>query len=183
MFRFPYRRVWVEPVSPANLPQPGLLARLVRRLLGKPAAESSSRASSGPAGDGVARPFVSVRIRGPLAARRLKSALLDTGSQDTLFPMELAEPLGIPLGSERDAIRWRGQRYWVEFHVVELELAQNGVAWRWRARVGFTPAPLAYGLLGQRGCLAFLDATFRGADQIVDLDTNRLFPGSVGSVT
>src|SRR6266699_116855 len=52
---------------------------------------------------------------GPVAARRLKSALLDTGAQDTLFPMELADALGIHLGGERDAIRWRGQRYWVEF--------------------------------------------------------------------
>jgi hypothetical protein len=94
--------------------------------------------------------------------------------------MELAEPFGIPLGGERAAIRWRGQRYWVEFHPVELELAQNGIVWRWRARVGFTPAPLSYGLLGHRGCLEFLDAKFRGADQIVEVETNRALPGTVG---
>jgi hypothetical protein len=124
---------------------------------------------------------VSVRIQGPAAARRLKYALLDTGSQDTLFPVELAEPLGIVLGGESQSIRWRGQRYSVEFHAIELELTQGGISWRWRARAGFTPAPLAYALLGHGGCLEFLDATFRGADQVVDLETNRTFPGIVRS--
>ncbi len=96
--------------------------------------------------------------------------------------MALAQPLGIPLGGQRYGITWRGQRYWVEFHEVELELTQNGVAWRWRTRVGFTAAPLTYALLGQRGCLEFPDARFFGADQMVELETNRLFPGTVRSV-
>jgi hypothetical protein len=178
MFRFPYRRVWVEP-APAIAPaQPGFLARLVGFFAGKPPTKAIAASS---ASENLPRPFVSIRIKGPIAARRLKSALLDTGSQDTLFPMDLAEPLGIVLGGERAALKWRGQRYWVEFHKVELELAQDGTAWRWRARVGFTPAPLAYALLGQRGCLELLDAKFRGADQIVELETNRAFPGSTST--
>jgi hypothetical protein len=118
-----------------------------------------------------------------VAARRLKSALLDTGSQDTLFPMALAEPLGILLGGERYGIKWRGQRYLVEFHEVELELMQNELVWRWRARVGFTAAPLTYALLGHRACLDFLDAKFCGADQVVELDTNRVLPGIIGSAS
>jgi hypothetical protein len=48
-------------------------------------------------------------------------------------------------------------------------------------RVGFTAAPLSYALLGQRGCLDFLDVTFRGADQIAELEVNREFPGTVQS--
>jgi hypothetical protein len=69
----------------------------------------------------------------------------------------------------------------VEFHTAELEITESGILWRWRARVGFTPAPLSYALLGQRGCLEFLDATFRGADQIAELEMNRQFPGLVRS--
>jgi hypothetical protein len=181
MFRFPYRRLQPERL-PALSPPPGLLLRLFRLLTGKRAtAPASASKTSDLTGDSAARPFGSVRIQGPVAARRLKHALLDTGSQDTLFPMELAEPLGIVLGGARQAIRWRGQRYWVEFHVVELELTQDAISWRWRARAGFTPAPLAYSLLGQRGCLELLDATFRGADQVAELETNRLFPGTVRS--
>jgi hypothetical protein len=64
----------------------------------------------------------------------------------------------------------------VEFHVVELELSQGATRWRWRARVGFTAAPLTYSLLGLRGCLDYFDARFRGADQIVELETNAAYP-------
>jgi hypothetical protein len=135
------------------------------------------------ASDTIARPIVTLRIRGPVAARRLKYALLDSGSVDTLFPAELAEPLGIVLGEEKRSIHWRGQRFWVEYHILEFELTKGGVVWRWRARAGFTAAPLSYALLGQRGCLDFLDVTFRGADQLAELDTNRTFPGTVQSAT
>ena len=177
MLRFPYRRVWAEPGPAIDSPRLGLFRRLIRLLTGQFA---STQQAPTRAHDNAPRPVVSIRIRGPVASRRLKSALLDTGSQDTLFPMALAEPLGILLGGERRAIKWRGQRYWVEFHDVELELTQNDLAWRWRAHVGFTPAPLSYALLGHRGCLDFLDAKFCGADQVVELETNRRYPGIVG---
>lgn len=176
MLRFPYRRVWAVPSSGAALPPLGLWSRLIRLFSGERATAPpfpTKPSDSGP------RPVVSIRIQGPVASRRLKSALLDTGSQDTFFPAALAEPLGVVLGGTRQAIKWRGERYWVEFHIVELELAQNELVWRWQTQVGFTPAPLAYALLGQRGCLDFLDATFCGADQVVELATNRLFPGIV----
>jgi hypothetical protein len=180
MFRFPYRRLQPERFPAIAQPRPGLLLRLIRLLTGTRTAEPGSGSRSRDlASEGIARPFVSIRIQGPVAARRLKYALLDTGSQDTLFPMELAEPLGVVLGGEKQALRWRGTRYSVEFHVVELELREGGIVWRWRARAGFTPAPLAYALLGQHGCLEFLDATFRGADQVVELEMNRLFPGTI----
>ena len=141
MFRFPYRRLQPERVPPITSPPRGLLLRLFRLLTGKRAEvpESVSRTRD-LVSHSAARPFVSIRMQGPVAGRRLKYALLDTGSQDTLFPMELAEPLGIVLGGERQAIRWRGQRYWVEFHALDLELTQSGIVWRWRARAGFTPA-------------------------------------------
>jgi len=179
MFRFSYRRVWAESGPVVAPPPPGLLSRLIRLLTSKLVATHHPPTT---VSDNAARPVVSIRIRGPVASRRLKSALLDTGSQDTLFPAALAEPLGILLGGERQTIRWRGQRYWVEFHTVELELGQEQVTWRWQARVGFTPAPLSYALLGHRGCLDFLDANFRGADQVVEIEVNRLFPGIVGPI-
>lgn len=173
MLRFPYRRVWAELSPAVGFSPRGLLSRLIRFLTGQSA---QTRQPIPHAGDTFPRPFVSVRIKGPLSARRLRSALLDTGCQDTLFPMALAQPLGIVLGGERKTIKWRGRPYWVEFHDVELELKRNEVVWRWRVRVGFTPAPLSYALLGQRGCLEFLDAKFCGADQAVELEMNRLFP-------
>ena len=177
MFRFAYRRIGLAPIPSVASAPAGLLARLFRFLSGKSVQSHPSPARF----DNAPRPMVSIRIRGPVAARRLKSALLDTGSQDTLFPMELAESLGLPLGGQRQSIKWRGQQFWVEFHDVELELAQNELAWRWRARVGFTAAPLSFALLGQRGCLDYLDAKFCGADEVVELETNRNFPGVSGA--
>jgi hypothetical protein len=164
MLRFPYQRL-----HPARLPAnavrpPSLLTRILRLLTGKRDAPSI-QATTELIADSAARPFVTIRIQGPVAARRLRYALLDTGSQDTLFPAELAEPLGIVLGGTTRRIRWRGQPFAVELHIVELELGRDGITWRWRARVGFTTAPLAYALLGQHGCLEFLDATFRGGSK------------------
>ncbi len=176
MLRFPYRRVWMESRPEASSTPWMWFSSWIRKLFTvKPTPTPVAKKSV----ENPPRPIVSIRIRGPVAARSLKSALLDTGSQDTLFPAAFAEPLGILLGGARHSIKWRGLRYWVEFHTVELELAQNQVVCWWQARVGFTPAPLAYAILGQRGSLEFLDATFFGADQFVELSTNRLFPGTI----
>jgi hypothetical protein len=182
MLRFPYRRLEAQRPPAVPSASPGWAWRFFRLLMGGRTAQPESATRPGePAAHSEARPFVSLRIRGPVAARRLRHALLDTGSQDTLFPAALAEPLGIVLGGEKHRLRWRGQGYWVEFHILELELAEAATTWRWRARAGFTSAPLAYALLGQRGCLEFLDATFRGADQAAELDTNRMFPGTIAA--
>ncbi len=178
MLRFPYRRTWPEPDSAGFESPHGLVGRLIRRIIGK---RPEVRHSPARARGNTLRPLVTIRIRGPVAARRMRSALLDTGSQDTLFPMAIAQPLGIVLGGERYSLKWRGVRYWVEFHDVELELTTSELVWRWRTRVGFTSAPLPYALLGQRGCLNFLDAKFYGAHQMVELETNRAFPGSIVS--
>lgn len=176
MLRFPDRRIGVKPL-PALARRPAWLVQLFRALIGQPAPEEFAPPSpSRSAADDSPRPFVSVRVKGPTAARRLKSALLDTGSLDTLFPAELAAPLGILLGGERRAIRGRGQRYEVEFHTVELVLADGANVLRWRGRVGFTAAPLAYALLGQRGGLEYFDARFRGADQAAEIAPNRALP-------
>jgi hypothetical protein len=170
MFRFPYRPAWFEP--PVVAPhRPSLIARFIALFSRQQRARRVL--------DKSPRPMVSIRIHGPVRARHIKSAVLDTGSRDTLFPMWMAQLVGIPLGGERRAITWRGTQHWVEFHDVDLEVAQAGVRWRWRARVGFTAAPLPLPLLGHRGCLDFFDAKFCGADQFVELEPNRSFPGRI----
>ena len=47
----------------------------------------------------------------------------------------------------------------------------------WLARVGFTPVPLAYPLLGFAGFLQLSDALFRGGSEDFELTVNSLFPG------
>jgi hypothetical protein len=62
---------------------------------------------------------------------------------------------------------------------VELVLDDGSSVWRWQTVVGFSPAPIRYPILGTAGCLQFIDARFRGADQIVELESNRLYPGTI----
>ena len=150
MLRFPYLRLQPERIPLVAPQSPGLLWRLLRLLVGRRTEPGPLPRASGPAGESEARPFASVRIQGPVAARRLRYALLDTGSQHTLFPAALAESLGTVLGGEKQFIRWRGQRYEVEFHMVELELADGGMVWRLQRSVqdSHPRAPLTYDITG-----------------------------------
>src|SRR5262249_31425257 len=76
-------------------------------------------------------------------------------------------------------VRWRGQVHPLRFGDVELVLDHGMAVWRWRTVVGFSPAAIRYPILGTAGCLQFIDARFRRADLIVELETNRTYPGTV----
>ncbi len=55
----------------------------------------------------------------------------------------------------------------------------DGIEYReWPAWVGFVSVGLRRAVLGFGGVLQFFDATFRGADEVVELAINRLYPGS-----
>jgi hypothetical protein len=106
--------------------------------------------------------------------------LLDTGSDDTVFPEWIATRIGVDLtnaptgtasgvGLVRAAIR---------FAEVRLRLT-DGVEFRaWPARVGFTSAPLKQPLLGFAGFLQFFTAAFDGEREAVDLAVNGRYPGT-----
>ena len=111
-------------------------------------------------------------------SRHFNRALVDPGSDDTIFPAAIVPHIGVTLRPDSGhSLRWGGQRYSLRFGDVELELSDSGVVWRWPAVVGFSDAPLQYRLLGYSGCLQFFDATFRGEDRILELATNSSFPG------
>lgn len=124
------------------------------------------------------RPIVFLFVEGPNGRVRSKG-LLDTGSADTVLPIRLATALGIHLAPATTGLVWRGQHYPMQFGEVDFELATDSMGYQWRTRVGFSPAPLKYFLLGIRGCLQFFDATFCGKDLAVDLTINRSFLGTV----
>ena len=107
-------------------------------------------------------------------------ALVDSGADDTLFPLEMVELLGIALHPPTGhAMRWRGQRFALRYGNAELELVDdNGETLRWSAIVAFTAAALRYPLLGVCGCLEFLDVRFPGAGRMIDLEANRSHPGA-----
>jgi hypothetical protein len=125
------------------------------------------------------RPLVPVSIIGPAGLMwDFGRAVLDPASDDTVFPLDTAGRIGVVLHPDTGhRVRWRGQLYHMRFANVELLLTDNIGTWRWPAVVAFSPAPIRYPILGQSGCLQFMDARFLGADQIVELTTNRSFTG------
>jgi hypothetical protein len=126
------------------------------------------------------RPLLPVTIIGPSGLMRdFGRAVLDPAADDTIFPLDTARRLGISLRPDSGhRVRWRGQLHPLRFGDVVLLLSDNGSTWRWPAVVGFSPAPLRYPILGQAGCLRFIDARFLGADFAVELETNRTYPGT-----
>jgi hypothetical protein len=129
------------------------------------------------------RPLIPVRIIGPGGAVQLDQVLVDNGSVDTIFPMGIASWVGANLIARPPgvqwSIRWRGDRYPLEFAQIEIELTDHhGAVLRWTATVGFSTLPIpSDGLLGNFGCLIYMNATFRGEDNGLSLESNGLYPG------
>jgi hypothetical protein len=128
------------------------------------------------------RPLLPVEIFGPSGLSRLFTrAVVDPAADDTVFPLDTARQIGAVLRPDTGhRVRWRGQLHPLRFGDVELLLEDGTRIWRWPAIIGFSPAQIRYPILGTAGCLQFMDARFRGANQIVELETN---PTSAGMVT
>jgi hypothetical protein len=125
------------------------------------------------------RPLVPVTVHGPAGGSLgFGRALLDSGADDTLFPLDVATQLGVVLlPATGHAMRWRGQPHLLRYGQVELELMDAGAnSLRWPAIVAFTPVSVRYPLLGVAGCLEYLDAKFLGKDRMVELEANDLLP-------
>jgi hypothetical protein len=126
------------------------------------------------------RPVVPITVHGPLGATlALSHALVDSGADDSIFPLDVATVLAIQfLPGSGHAMRWRGQAHALRFGSVELELRDShGNSLRWPAILAFTTAKVHYPLLGIWGFLEFLEAKFRGAARILELEADASFPG------
>ena len=121
-------------------------------------------------------------VRRPWAHRTsptIGRAVADPTADDTVFPLDTARRIGAGLRADSGhRVRWRGQLYPLRFGDVELLLSDNVFARRRPAVVAFSPAPIRYPILGQGGCLQFMDAYFLGADLVVELETNPSYPGT-----
>ena len=108
-------------------------------------------------------------------------ATLDSGSDDTIVPSQLASKLGIdlanaPLG-ESTAVGGRTFQY--PYAEVELRLATNNgdEMFIWNAIVGFSDARKTRGILGCAGMMEYFDVAFFGELHEVILTPNSSFPG------
>jgi hypothetical protein len=124
------------------------------------------------------RPFIPIRVAaGPLSFP-IPRALVDTGADDTDFPLAVAQTLGIALASRTPfQVVWRGVAHPLFFAPATLRL-ETGNDWaQWTSTVAFSPAPIRYPILGVAGCLEYFDVTFLGSDKQIVIQPNHSFPG------
>ncbi len=125
------------------------------------------------------RPVVDISVMGPVGTRPIR-ALLDTGSDDTIFPEDLAAAIGLDLSHAptRFLTGIGPTGYRVRYADVRLRLT-DGIEFRdWPASVAFTDAPMPLPTLGHTGCLQFFSAMFHGDRAEVELTTNPSYPGT-----
>lgn len=126
------------------------------------------------------RPEVTIDVIGP---RRMETiqALVDTGSDETVFPASLAHAIGVQLDHAA-----AGQASAVGGHVVQLvpgsvtlQIIQGQQKYHWQMTVGFLEVEQPedeVALLGYAGFLEFFRATFDSQNQELELTANDRFP-------
>ncbi|MFM9964175.1 MAG: retropepsin-like aspartic protease [Planctomycetaceae bacterium] len=112
--------------------------------------------------DRIRRPIVPVRLLGPNGRWSTIDALIDTGSDITLFPERLAERLGLNLAeaSEFPLTSALGTVATYRAMELKLEVRRFPETVRWQGLVGFLPRQMTYGLLGTQGFFEFFDLQY-----------------------
>jgi len=128
----------------------------------------------------ILRPVITVRISGPSAEARW-DALVDTGADETLLPLSLAELLGVDLDRERSsqAAGVSGDKLTIYYGEVQFEIEAGTEQFNWRTTVGFVDFASTDDeviVLGHGGCLDYFTATFDGENAQLELIANRLLP-------
>jgi hypothetical protein len=125
------------------------------------------------------RPIIPVTLLGQLGAVA-RDCLLDSGSDDTVFPESVAVAAGIDLSKAPtgSAAGVGLQALTLRFAEVTLRVADNQEQREWSAIVGFTSAKLRQPLLGYAGFLQFFDVLIRGQKEDVELTVNGAYLGT-----
>ena len=130
--------------------------------------------------DGILyRPEVTIDVIGPTRHETIQ-ALVDTGSDETVFPASLARAIGVRLDHASP-----GSASAVGGHVIRLipgevvlQLKGDGLTYRWQTIVGFLevaePAD-EVALLGYAGFLEYFLATFNSEAYQLELTPTRRF--------
>lgn len=128
----------------------------------------------------ILRPEVSIRVIGP-ADERLLWALVDTGADNTILPMSVAEQCGIATvnGTGPMLEAYGGQKITTRFGNIAFELRAGSDVIRWQARVQFfdfdSPEQESI-VLGHADFLDYFTATFDGLEGILTLLPNEELP-------
>jgi predicted aspartyl protease len=127
----------------------------------------------------LCRPEIPIDVIGALGAESVQ-ALVDTGSDETVFPLSLAEAIGVRL--DREQI---GSASAVGGHIVQLvpgrvtlEMSDGNDVIRWTTTVSFLKTAGGddeIALLGFSGFLEFFRAVFDSQLQELELTPNSTF--------
>lgn len=121
--------------------------------------------------DGLQRPVVPIMLESPGRRRLIVDALVDTGSDVTLFPEGFAAALDINLDGlpEKPLTSALGVIANYRESEVFLELRRDSESVRWRTSVGFLPLKMGYSILGTNGFFEFFHLGYNAGDSWIDL--------------
>ena len=88
-------------------------------------------------------------------------ALLDTGAGMNLFPIPLAEALGLDWASAPTTPITGVSGASADAHVIPVQLQMGGTEYSWTADIGFLPTSLPIPLLGHHGFFEHFEVRFR----------------------
>jgi hypothetical protein len=125
------------------------------------------------------RPEVTIDVIGSLRKERIQ-ALVDTGSDETVFPASLAKAIGVQLdrASASQASAVGGQVVQLIPGRVMLQLTEGEQKYRWQTTAGFLEVNHPedeVALLGYAGFLEFFRATFHSEQHELELTPNNNF--------
>jgi hypothetical protein len=126
------------------------------------------------------KPVIPILIMGP-SGQTTTRILVDTGSDDIVFPHDIAERIGVDLrGASPGSASGVGSAGPVQilFAPVILELSDQVETCRWRAVVGFTRTPLRFSLLGIAGGLEHFETILRVRSLEVQLIPQSTLPST-----
>jgi hypothetical protein len=114
------------------------------------------------------KPVIPITVVGP-RSRETAFVLVDSGSDDIIFPTALAQRLGVDL-SQAPVRRSHGvgaaQAVPVLYGPVILVASDSVETVRWRATVGFVSVPLRFSLFGIAGGLQFFRMILDGVREL-----------------
>lgn len=128
----------------------------------------------------ILRPEIPITVIGP-AGSATYLALVDTGSDNTIFPKSIAEDLGIPVAAARGspASVFGGNRVELLAGTADLHLAVDGGSLAWRTSLyffEFRSSEEETCILGHAGFLDYFTAIFDGREGMLTLLANEDFP-------
>ena len=124
----------------------------------------------------IRRPIIAVTIHGPQGLSLQTDALIDTGSDVTLFSSDVARRLridltGIPALPVMTAVGPVANYQPAE---LTLEIRRPPDSVRWIAQAGFLPRPMSLGILGTKGFFEDFDLDYSARNHRIEIAVSHL---------